>query len=83
MKLLYNLINNDDKIKNICNDYNLETIKVISYFENQRSNVETINFPKNNDINILLNYIENHANDNIEELITSCLVKNAGRLLNF
>ncbi|WP_145464248.1 DUF3037 domain-containing protein [Staphylococcus hominis] len=69
IKLLYSSINNDDKIRFIYNDYDWETIKIISYFKNQRSNVETINFSNNNDINILLDDIENHANDNIEELI--------------
>ncbi|MEB7383144.1 DUF3037 domain-containing protein [Staphylococcus warneri] len=69
MKLLYSSINNDDKIRFIYNGYDLETIKIISYFENESYNIEKINFLDNNDVNILLDDIENHANDNIEELI--------------
>lgn len=69
MKLLYSSINNDDKIRFIYNGHDLETIKIISYFENGNYNIEKINFLDDNDVNILLEDIENHANDNIEELI--------------
>lgn len=71
IKLLYSTIHNDDKIRFIYDGTDSETIKIISYLQNQGSNVEKINLLDENEIGILLEDIENHANDNIEELINA------------
>ena len=68
---MYSTIHNDDKIRFIYDGTNSETIKIISYLQNQGSNVDKINLLDENEIGILLEDIENHANDNIEELINA------------